>query len=253
MTDYLFKANALSAYYNPAEQILNISNFGWKKKESIVLVGASGTGKSTLLKLILNWQVKSEGSLQRSDALLDTGSVAYVSQNSEFIPWKTVEENVLWAIRGSNHSLPKLKQQVIVNEVLQMVGLEKVHKKFPDQLSGGMARRLMFAQALAIKPKVFLLDEAFGALDVVTKGHLLSVLCKYITMNDSSMIAVTHDLNEAAILAHKITIVTKSGDLVDFDYAPSSFGMPLNTSDVAHAALNIYNFVKPYYEENYSN
>ncbi len=175
--------------------------------EFVSIVGASGCGKSSLLRLIVGLENEYQG-----DILLDGQPVrgtslerGLVFQDHRLFPWKTVEQNVALALK--NQRLSKKEKAELVAEHLALVNLTGFEQAYPHQLSGGMAQRAAIARALITKPKVLLLDEPFGALDALTRVHLQRELQRIWVQQRSTMIMVTHDVEEALYLGDRVIVM----------------------------------------------
>lgn len=185
-------------------EVLHDISFDFLPGEFVAIVGGSGCGKSTLLRIISGFIRDFEGSV-----LLDGKPIAgpgrdrgFVFQEARLMPWLTVEENVAFGLHDRKQS------QSIVPKYLKLVGLDLFSKAYPSQLSGGMAQRCAIARALINSPEILLLDEPFGALDAMTKIYLQEELLKIHKHNNSTMIMVTHDIEEAIYLADRIIVMT---------------------------------------------
>ena len=129
------------------------------------LIGPSGCGKSTLLRIASNLEANTGGSCS-----IDRDSIGYVFQDATLMPWRTVARNV--ELIAELHKLPKTERHQLAAEAIELVGLSGFEDKYPRQLSGGMRMRASLARSLVMKPKVFLFDEPFGALDEITRERL---------------------------------------------------------------------------------
>lgn len=170
------------------------------------IVGASGCGKSTLLRTIAGLDGNFQGSV-----LLDGQPVngpgrdrGVVFQEHRLLPWLNVEQNVAFALDG----LPTAQAQSLVGEHLELVGLTAFAKAYPAQLSGGMAQRVAIARALVNRPRVLLLDEPFGALDAMTKIGMQQEILRIWEAGHTTMILVTHDIDEAIYLGDQVVIMS---------------------------------------------
>ncbi|WP_447594303.1 ABC transporter ATP-binding protein [Aquipseudomonas campi] len=175
--------------------------------EFVSIVGASGCGKSSLLRLIVGLENQYDGQI-----LLDGEPVAGTSlergivfQDHRLFPWKTVAQNVELALK--NLRLSKAEKARRVAEHLALVNLTGFEHAYPHQLSGGMAQRAAIARALITNPKVLLLDEPFGALDALTRVHLQRELQRIWVQQRSTMIMVTHDVEEALYLGDRVIVM----------------------------------------------
>ena len=182
-----------------------------KQGELITVVGPSGSGKSTLLRLIAGILDASEGSV-----VFDGRRVAgpsrervMIFQNSEaaLFEWLTAAQNVEFGLRSAG--MPRRSRAERGREVLELVGLGSHAEKHPSQLSGGMQQRLQIARAIAVRPKLLLLDEPLAALDAQTRRILLRELVKLWAETESTFVYVTHDIREAALLGGRIVVVSR--------------------------------------------
>ncbi|MFC4861252.1 ABC transporter ATP-binding protein [Pseudomonas sp. MAHUQ-62] len=175
--------------------------------EFVSIVGASGCGKSTLLRLIVGLEAEYQG-----DILLDGERIVATSlergivfQDHRLFPWMTVQKNIALALK--NHKLSKAEKDRLVAEHIALVNLTGFENAYPHQLSGGMAQRAAIARALITKPKILLLDEPLGALDALTRVHLQRELQRIWVQQRSTMIMVTHDVEEALYLGDRVIVM----------------------------------------------
>ena len=186
-------------------------NLGVAKGEFVTLIGHSGCGKSTLLNLIAGLTLPTSGVL-----LCDNREIAapgpergVVFQNHSLLPWLTCLENVDLAVErvfGATES--RAQQKARSAAALDLVGMGHALGKRPHEISGGMKQRVGIARALAMEPKVLLLDEPFGALDALTRAHLQDELLKIVARTRSTVVMVTHDVDEAVLLSDRIVMMT---------------------------------------------
>ncbi|MCP9772821.1 ABC transporter substrate-binding protein [Synechococcus sp. Tobar12-5m-g] len=195
-----------------------------RKGEFISLIGHSGCGKSTLLNMIAGLDLPSEGTvLLEGEAVKRPGpDKMVVFQNYSLLPWLTVRENIGLAVDEVMGDLSKAERDAVVQEHIEMVGLGPAVDKLPQQLSGGMRQRVSIARALAIRPKLLLLDEPFGALDALTRGNLQEKLMQICNENALTAVMVTHDVDEAVLLSDRIVMLTngpgsKIGGILEVD------------------------------------
>ena len=184
---------------------------GVAKGEFVTLIGHSGCGKSTLLNLIAGLLLPSSGVL-----LCDNREIAapgpergVVFQNHSLLPWLTCFENVHLAVErvfGGSETKAQLKERTAA--ALALVGMGHALHKRPHEVSGGMKQRVGIARALAMEPKVLLMDEPFGALDALTRAHLQDELLKIVARTHSTVVMVTHDVDEAVLLSDRIVMMT---------------------------------------------
>ena len=181
------------------------------KGEFVTLIGHSGCGKSTLLNLIAGLTVPTEGTLlcDNREIAAPGPERAVVFQNHSLLPWLTCIENVQLAVErvfGTKESKSQLIERS--KAALALVGMDHALTKRPHEISGGMKQRVGIARALAMEPKVLLLDEPFGALDALTRAHLQDELLKIVARTHSTAIMVTHDVDEAVLLSDRIVMMT---------------------------------------------
>jgi NitT/TauT family transport system ATP-binding protein len=216
--------------------------------EFVTVVGPSGCGKSTLIKLIAGLMSLSAGRITCQDEEvrgLNT-KVGYVPQESKLFPWLTVEDNVAFGLDSKSYSKQERDQRV--EHFIRLAGLSGFEKRYPSQLSGGMAKRASIVRALAYDPTVILMDEPFGPLDAQTRMILQDELLKIWEQKRQTIIFVTHDLVEAVALADRVVVMThRPGTIRDVITVPMS--RPRNIFEIhrqdgfneAHAKLwNIF-------------
>jgi NitT/TauT family transport system ATP-binding protein len=178
--------------------------------EFVCLLGPSGCGKSTLLNILAGFEQATAGSVDFEGAPVRGAGrdrvMFFQDAGAALLPWLSVEENVRFALRV--RSVPKAEWPAIIDKYLLMVGLEEHRRKFPAQLSGGMRQRLQIARALAVEPKVLLMDEPFGALDALTRRRMHGFLLDIWQRTRTTIVFVTHDIAEAVTLADRICIMS---------------------------------------------
>ncbi len=181
------------------------------KGEFVALIGHSGCGKSTLLNLIAGLTTPTQGVLLCADKeIAGPGPErAVVFQNHSLLPWLTCFENVHLAVErvfAATESKAQVKART--DAALAMVGLSAAAHKRPGEISGGMKQRVGIARALSMEPKVLLLDEPFGALDALTRAKLQDELLEIVAKTQATVVMVTHDVDEAVLLADKVVMMT---------------------------------------------
>jgi NitT/TauT family transport system ATP-binding protein len=188
-------------------------NFGLDEGEFVVVVGPSGAGKTTLLNVVAGFIKPDSGRLVfDGKPLAGPGpDRAVVFQDSALFPWLTVEGNVAFGLRMQH--LPKAEREAIVQEKLELVGLTEWAKAYPHELSGGMKQRVAVARALALRPRLLLMDEPFGALDTQMREHLQDELLRLWQAEGCAVLLVTHNLEEALYLADRVALLAKGGRL----------------------------------------
>jgi nitrate/nitrite transport system ATP-binding protein len=190
--------------------VLNDINLTIRDDEYISVIGHSGCGKSTLLKIVAGLEKATSGSirLEGREIRKPGAERMMVFQNYSLLPWLTVRENVRLAVdEVLDHASPAEKKQ-LVDEHLAMVNLLGAASKYPDELSGGMKQRVGIARALAIRPKLLLMDEPFGALDALTRGKLQRQVLDIWEHHRQTVIMITHDVDEALYMSDRIVLMT---------------------------------------------
>ena len=186
-------------------------NLDVAKGEFVSLIGHSGCGKSTLLNLVAGLTVPTTGTLLCAEREIrgpgpDRG---VVFQNHSLLPWMTCFDNVHLAVErvfGSTESSTRLKERT--HDALKLVGLVHAETKRPGEISGGMKQRVGIARALAMQPNMLLLDEPFGALDALTRANLQDELMRIVAETGSTVLMVTHDVDEAVLQSDRIVMMT---------------------------------------------
>jgi nitrate/nitrite transport system ATP-binding protein len=181
------------------------------KGEFVTLIGHSGCGKSTLLNLIAGLTLPTSGVLICDNREISAPGPerGVVFQNHSLLPWLTCFENVHLAVErvfGSTESKSQLAARA--QAALELVSMGHASSRRPNEISGGMKQRVGIARALAMEPKVLLMDEPFGALDALTRAHLQDELLKIVARTQSTVVMVTHDVDEAVLLSDRIVMMT---------------------------------------------
>lgn len=181
---------------------------GVEEGEFLTLLGPSGCGKSTLLNIIAGLELPTEGEITYKGQRIEKPhkDITMVFQEFALFPWKTVEENVEFGLKARKVPLNERRKSSL--DLLQRVGLIQFEKKMPRELSGGMKQRVAIARALAVNPEVLLMDEPFGALDAQTRRMLQLELLKIYSMEQKTVIFVTHSIAEAALLSDRVVVMT---------------------------------------------
>lgn len=176
--------------------------------EFVCAVGASGSGKSTLLRLIAGLDLPTSGKIT-VDGLQVVGPGAdrgMVFQSYTLYPWKTVQQNVEFGLKLQGMAARERRERA--SEYLDIVGLSKFAQALPRELSGGMKQRVAIARALTCQPKILLMDEPFGALDVQTKETMQQFLLELWHRTKTTILMITHDVEEAVFVSQRIYVMT---------------------------------------------
>jgi nitrate/nitrite transport system ATP-binding protein len=203
-------------------EVLRGINLDVNKGEYISLIGHSGCGKSTLLNIVAGLTpTTSGGVLLEGQYVTKPGpDRAVVFQNHSLLPWLTVYENVKLAVSKVWSAESKSDRNDRIMSALNLVHMAHAKDKRPSEISGGMKQRVGIARALAMKPKVLLLDEPFGALDALTRAHLQDQVMQIQTEQKNTVIMITHDVDEAVLLSDRIVMLTNGpaatiGEILD--------------------------------------
>lgn len=189
--------------------VLDNVSFAVAKGEFVSIMGRSGVGKTTLLRVLAGLQKPSAESTVRFegrpvDGPPDGVSLVFQDYTSALLPWRTVAANVELPLEGH---LSKPERSARVAATLEMVGLADRANDRPPQLSGGMQQRVQLARALASRPAALLMDEPFGALDALTKSDLEDELLGLVAETTTTVVFVTHDIDEAVYLSDRVMVL----------------------------------------------
>lgn len=214
------KLKNINHHYGPVEVIRDIS-LDIPKGQICCLIGPSGCGKSTLLRFLGGLERPSSGEILQigqppADCL---NPLTYVFQHFALLPWRTVEGNIKLVLE--DHGLSRREMDDIVTDVLERTRLSEFRDALPKQLSGGMRQRVAISRALAVRPAVMLMDEPLSALDSQTRELLMDDLIALWTRQPFTSVYVTHNLNEAVRLGHRVVVLSRRPgrirDIVDID------------------------------------
>lgn len=188
-------------------RVLDNINLSVKAGEFVSIVGASGCGKSTLLRLIVGLDADYSGEIRLDGNRIASTSLdrGIVFQDHRLFPWMTLAQNIELALL--NTDTPKERRAQIVADHIALVNLKGFEQAYPHQLSGGMAQRAAIARALVTEPKLLLLDEPLGALDALTRVHVQNELQRIWMAQRSTVLMVTHDVEEALYLGDRVVIM----------------------------------------------
>lgn len=188
--------------------VLDNISFDVQKGEFLCIVGPTGCGKTTFLNSLTKLYNPTEGEILLDGEPVDLKkhSIAYIFQEYSTMPWLTVEENVGFGldIKG----VEKSKAQALVDEYLDIVGLSKYRKYYPDQLSASMLQRVVIARAFATQPDLLLMDEPYGQLDIQLRYHLEDELISLWQRTGTTVLFITHNIEEAVYMGQRIMVLT---------------------------------------------
>jgi len=187
------------------------ASFGIKKGEFVCILGHSGCGKSTIMNVLAGLAEPTSGVVKMDGVAVSGPSLdrGVVFQNYSLLPWLSALKNVTFGVKARYRDWPHEKVVDHATKYLAMVGLagDVIHRK-PSQLSGGMRQRVSIARAFANQPMLLLLDEPFGALDALTRGTIQEELLKVWGQTEQTVFMITHDIDEAILLADRILLMT---------------------------------------------
>ena len=187
---------------------LNGVSLDIKENEFVCVVGPSGCGKSTLLNIIAGLLEPTSGAVYLDGKKIEGTGVerGVVFQGYALFPWRTVLKNVMFGLEIKK--MPKAEAEATARKYIKAVGLEGFEEAYPKELSGGMRQRVAIARAYAVNPEVLLMDEPFGALDAQTRVQLQSELLNTWEHEKKTCFFITHDVEEAIILAQRVVIMS---------------------------------------------
>jgi len=211
---FLQVQNLAKTYAGPdgqrGEPVFDGINFGIGRGEFVCILGHSGCGKTTILNVLAGLEVASDGNVFMDGRQVDAPSLecGVVFQGHALMPWMSVRRNIAFAVRSKWRDWRDEQVQAHVEKYIGMVDLSCAIDKKPAALSGGMKQRVGIARAFAIEPKMLLLDEPFGALDALTRGTIQDELLRICAATRQTVFMITHDVDEAILLADKILLMT---------------------------------------------
>ena len=220
----------VSKRFSSGAAVIHDLSFEIPSGEFVSIIGPSGCGKSTLLRLVAGLTSASEGQLSidgktPANARTDIG---FIFQDATLLPWRTVQQNVALGLELKGDSKAIIADQV--RQQLALVGLENVAAHYPRQLSGGMKMRVSIARALAVKPRLLLLDEPFAALDEGTRDRMNDELLRLRELYRWTVLFVTHSVPEAVYLADRILLLAPNPGATCTRYTDHFFSAPQSSN-----------------------
>lgn len=229
--------------------ILNDINLEIKKGEFITIVGHSGCGKSTLLKIIAGLVGYDDGEIIRNGSKVvgPDKDCGMVFQEHRLLPWLKIKENIGFGLDKKD----KAKWNDLVQKQIELVKLKGFENAYPSQLSGGMSQRAAIARGLVTNPDILLLDEPLGALDALTRVQMQKELLRIWQEKKTTMIMVTHDIDEAIFLATRVVVMSaRPGRIQEIIEIEGANSKVRNSSDFAYYKNKVYShFFKETQEE----
>ena len=198
MTEQILTFDNVSKNFEKIRALENV-NISVENGEFLALVGPSGCGKSTILRIASGLDYPSSGTINTSKK-----KVGYVFQDSTLMPWRTVRKNVELLAELEKIDKESIKKKA--DDIIELVGLQDFADHYPIALSGGMKMRASLARSLVLEPELFLFDEPFGALDLITRGRLNVELMKLYNSKNFTSLFVTHSVEEALYLSSRVLV-----------------------------------------------
>ncbi|AET70347.1 ABC-type nitrate/sulfonate/bicarbonate transport system, ATPase component [Desulfosporosinus orientis DSM 765] len=208
---------------NESVSVLNDLTLTVNKGELVCLLGVSGCGKTTFLRLISGLEKQTSGTIliNGTQYKIRNRTVNMVFQEPRLFPWLSVQDNIIFGLKRNDHSKAK---NLKVTEIINKLGLSPYIHEMPYKLSGGIAQRVALARAIVTEPELLLLDEPFSSLDSITKNSIMEDLLDLWKSANMTIIHVTHNLDEAIMLAQKIIVLkyrnnsTECFDIMNLSY-----------------------------------
>lgn len=236
--------------YTADKMVLNNISFSLAKGETLAIVGASGCGKSTLLRILSGILPNANGnSLQgeisidglTSDQYRQTGNLAFMFQEATLMPHLTVRQNIELPLKIKGNT-----NEQKIRDLIKAVGLEEYSNYLPKQLSGGMKTRVALARSFTTMPELLLLDEPFSALDIAWKSKLYVELEKLREKTDTTVVVVTHDVQEALLLADHVIVMNSFGSIETRKEIKSDYSIMQRVSNISGYMNSVYeNYMLP--------
>lgn len=200
-----------------------------------VILGKSGCGKTTLLRILSNLETKDNGEIIYPEDYKSS----FVFQEPRLMPWLNVKDNISFGVNKKDE-----KQEKLVNDLIEMVGLSGFESAYPNQISGGMKQRVALARALAFQPKLIYMDEPFAALDYFTRLNMQDELIKTYYETKCGLLFVTHNVDEALKLAHKIVVINEGKVAKEYSFADDLLTRDVLSQEYIDIRKDILNEIK---------
>lgn len=215
-TEYKFELNHVKKNFEiegKTIEVLDDIDLQAYAGEFISIVGASGCGKSTLIRILAGLESATTGEVlvDGQPVIKPSVKVGMIFQEARLFPWLTVEKNIEYGIYEKLSAEAKRRK---IADMIELIGLQGFEKAIPRQLSGGMQQRVNIARALINEPDILLLDEPFGALDALTRINMQNEILEIWKRNKTTMILITHDIDEAIFLSDTIIILSQKPGII---------------------------------------
>lgn len=249
----MISSRSISFGFQTGQSILKNISFEVAEGKTLAIVGPSGCGKSTLLRIISGILPNAKNNLLAGEIAIDgltpdqyrqTGKMAFMFQEATLMPHLTVAQNVGLPLKIQS----KFDEQKI-NSLVKTVGLEEYGEYLPKQLSGGMKTRVALARSFSTNPKLLLLDEPFSALDIAWKSKLYAELEKLREQSSTTVMIVTHDVQEALLLADHVIVMNKSGSIEASKEIKTDYSIMQRVNNITDYMSSVYeNYMLPIQE-----
>ena len=196
------------------QPVFNQTSFHVRKNEVVGLLGRSGVGKSTILRMISGLTSPDSGTVN-----VNGSKIGYIFQEPRLIPWKTAQENICFGLKAMGISSKNAKE--IALEYIEKLDLKGFENHYPNQLSGGMSQRVSIGRAFAINPDILLMDEPFSALDLGLKDIMLGIIQEMLAQQPLTLLYVSHDPDEVSRLAKRFLLLLDKGIIQEFSLDPN--------------------------------
>lgn len=230
--------------YTAEKTVLNDISLSLDKGETLAIVGASGCGKSTLLRILSGILPNSNSNSLQGDILIDgltpdqyrqTGKLAFMFQEATLMPHLTVKQNIELPLKIKGNA-----NEQKTNNLIKAVGLEEYSNYLPKQLSGGMKTRVALARSFSTNPELLLLDEPFSALDIAWKSKLYVELEKLREETATTVVVVTHDVQEALLLADHVIVMNSFGGIETRKEIKSNYSIMQRVNNISGYMNSVY-------------
>jgi nitrate/nitrite transport system ATP-binding protein len=214
LMDGFLRVEKLGKSFNAQRPVFSDVSFRLERGEFVCIIGHSGCGKTTILNVLAGLDTATSGNVFMDGREVVGPSLerGVVFQSHALMPWLSVRKNIAFAVESRWPEWKRDQVSGAVEAAVELVGLTEAIDKLPSQLSGGMKQRVGIARAFSIKPKMLLLDEPFGALDALTRGTIQEELISIVRKTQQTVFMITHDVDEAILLADRILLMKNGGD-----------------------------------------
>ena len=247
--DGFLRVEKLGKSFNAQRPVFSDVSFRLERGEFVCIIGHSGCGKTTILNVLAGLDTATSGNvfMDGREVIGPSLERGVVFQSHALMPWLTVRKNIAFAVESRWPDWTRAQVSDAVVAVVELVGLSQAIDKLPSELSGGMKQRVGIARAFAIKPKMLLLDEPFGALDALTRGTIQEELISIVRKTQQTVFMITHDVDEAILLADRILLMKNGGD-TDAGYVPGGIAEVIVNTLAKDRTRSTLHHLDGYYE-----